>query len=302
MEQVRERTLEVLGEIELDPEDRLLADGFVYEMLLAHEYQHNETMLQLLQMIEAYDPVEVDGSPAAEAVTEGPEMVRVDGGAHEIGAPPEGFAYDNERPRHRVELEPFLIDRAPVTSGAYIAYLEETGAEPPMYWERDGEGGWVRTAMGRTEEVDPTLPVIHVSWNEADAFARWAGKRLPTEAEWEAAAAGASLDRANLDVLSLDPPPPARTPTVRRSGEAQCSATSRSGRARTSPISRLRPFPYPEYPRSSSVTPTRSCAVGPGPPAQRDPDELPQLGPARAAAIFSGIRCARDESEGKPGS
>ncbi len=98
MEQVRERTLEVLGEIELDPEDRLLADGFVYEMLLAHEYQHNETMLQLLQMIEAYDPVEVDGSPAAEAVTEGPEMVRVDGGAHEIGAPPEGFAYDNERP------------------------------------------------------------------------------------------------------------------------------------------------------------------------------------------------------------
>ena len=90
-----------------------------------------------------------------------------------------------------VELESFRIDRTPVTNADYIAYLEESGAEPPMYWERDGEGGWVRTAMGRTEEVDPQLPVIHVSWEEADAFARWAGKRLPTETEWEAAAQGA---------------------------------------------------------------------------------------------------------------
>src|SRR4029077_8647649 len=183
MEGVRERTLEVLGEIELNPGDGLLADGFVYEMLLAHEYQHNETMLQLLQMIESYDPVEVDRSPAAEKVADGPKTVRVDGGARDIGAGAAGFAYDNERPRHRVEGEPFLIDRPPVTNGDYLAFLDATGPEPPMYWERDGEGGWVRNAMGRTEEVDPSLPVIHVSWNEADAFARWAGKRLPTEPE-----------------------------------------------------------------------------------------------------------------------
>ncbi|HKH23669.1 MAG TPA: DinB family protein, partial [Solirubrobacterales bacterium] len=98
MEQVRERTLEVLEKIELDPADPLLADGFVYEMLLTHEYQHNETMLQLLQMVESYEPVEVDGSPAKEAVTDGPEMVKVEGGPHEIGAPDLGFAYDNERP------------------------------------------------------------------------------------------------------------------------------------------------------------------------------------------------------------
>src|SRR3954464_2507275 len=207
MEGVRERTLEVLGEIELDPEDRLLADGFVYEMLLAHEYQHNETMLQLLQMIEAYEPVEVDTAPAAEAVAEGPEMVRVEGGTHEIGAGPKGFAYDNERPRHRVEVAPFLIDRTPVTNGEYIAFMGETGGERPMYWERDGEGGWVRTAMGRTEEVDPRLPVVHVSWQEADAFARWAGKRPPTAAEWEAAAAGANRERANLDQRSFGPAP-----------------------------------------------------------------------------------------------
>ena len=73
-----------------------------------------------------------------------------------------------------------------MTNGEYAAFVEETGAEPPLYWEREGEG-WVDTAMGRREPVDPAQPVIHVSWHEADAYARWAGKRLPTEHEWEAA-------------------------------------------------------------------------------------------------------------------
>ncbi|MGZ5308897.1 MAG: SUMF1/EgtB/PvdO family nonheme iron enzyme [Solirubrobacterales bacterium] len=204
MDQVRARTLEVLEEIDLEnPDDPRLADGFVYEMLLAHEHQHNETMLQLLQMVEGYEPVRTDPGPAAEPVAEGAEMVRVEGGAYEVGAPPRGFAYDNERPRHQVELESFEIDRTPVTNAAWIAFLEETGAEPPMYWARDGEGGWARTAMGRRELIDPELPVIHVSWNEADAFARWAGKRLPTELEWEAASAGADRERANLDLLAF---------------------------------------------------------------------------------------------------
>ena len=210
MEQIRERTLEVLDDMELDPANPLLADGFVYEMLLAHEHQHNETMLQLLQMIESYEPVRTDDGPASEPVADGPETVAVPGGEHEIGAgPPEqGFAYDNERPRHSVQLEAFEIDRTPVTNAAYMTFLEENpDAEPPMYWERDGEKGWVRTAMGRREEVDPALPVIHVSWNEADAFARWAGKRLPTEFEWEAAAAGADRDRANLDLFAFGPAP-----------------------------------------------------------------------------------------------
>jgi iron(II)-dependent oxidoreductase len=129
MDGVRERTLEVLSGIELDPEDPLLDDGFVYEMLLAHEYQHNETMLQLLQMVESYEPVEVDGAAAAEPVADGPDMVRVEGGTHEIGAGEAGFAYDNERPRHRVEIAPFLIDRTPVTNGAYMAFMEEAGGD-----------------------------------------------------------------------------------------------------------------------------------------------------------------------------
>jgi iron(II)-dependent oxidoreductase len=249
MDQVRERSLEVLGEIELDPEDGLLADGFVYEMLLAHEYQHNETMLQLLQMVEAYESVEIDRGPTAEPVEDGPEMVLVGGGPHEIGAADVGFAYDNERPRHGIELAPFLIDRTPVTNAAYMAYLEETAADPPMYWERDGEGGWVRTAMGRTTDVDPRLPVIHVSWNEADAYARWAGKRLPTEAEWEAAAAGSDRVRANLDQLSFGcAPAGAYADAASDSGAVQMLGdvwewTSSDFTAYPG----FAPFPYPEY-------------------------------------------------------
>ena len=101
LEEVRERTLEVLEEAELDDtDDPLLRDGFAYEMLIAHEHQHNETMLQLLQMVERYEPPVSDPEPSAEPVGEGPEMVLLDGGEHEIGAPREGFAYDNERPRH----------------------------------------------------------------------------------------------------------------------------------------------------------------------------------------------------------
>jgi gamma-glutamyl hercynylcysteine S-oxide synthase len=187
---VRERTLEVLEEVEIgaDVDDPLLREGFVYEMLLAHEQQHNETMLQLLQLVDGYEPLrDADRGPAADAAPSAPEMVAIEGGEHEVGAPSTGFAYDNERPRHSVALDPFEIDRSPATFGAYLAFVEETGAAPPLYCERDGSDGWVRTAMGRRDPVDPAQPVVHVSWHEADAFAQWAGKRLPSEQEWEAA-------------------------------------------------------------------------------------------------------------------
>jgi gamma-glutamyl hercynylcysteine S-oxide synthase len=187
MADVRERTLEVLDTVDLSPDaaDPLLREGFVYEMLLAHEHQHNETMLQLLLMVEGYEASRPLG-PAAVEPDGGPEAVTIAGGAHSIGAPPTGFAYDNERPRHEVELAPFEVDRTPVTNAAYTEFIEATGAEPPLYWERDGDG-WVSTAMGRRAPVEPDHPVVHVSWDQADAYARWAGKRLPTEFEWEAA-------------------------------------------------------------------------------------------------------------------
>jgi gamma-glutamyl hercynylcysteine S-oxide synthase len=210
LDDVRARTLEVLDEVELgdDAEDPLLREGFVYEMLIAHEHQHNETMLQLLMMVDGYElPESLGLSPGVGHLSPGQApgqlarrfeyppvrevphprgSIRIAGGEYKIGAPARGFAYDNERPRHLVELESFEIDRWPVTNGEYMRFIEETGGEPPLYWERDGDG-WVDTTMGRREPVDPDLPVVHVSWDEADAFARWAGKRLPSEQEWEAA-------------------------------------------------------------------------------------------------------------------
>lgn len=203
MADVRARTLDVLEGVEIGPEveDPLLREGFVYEMLLAHELQHNETMLQLLQLVDGYElPLCLSGGRSSgrsaainttAAGGAGPVdaagTIKIEAGPYPIGADSRGFAYDNERPHHSVELPAFEIDRTPVNNGAYLSFMEDTGAEPPLYWGDDGEGSWVNTARGRRDPIDPSAPVTHVSWHQADSFARWAGKRLPTEFEWEAA-------------------------------------------------------------------------------------------------------------------
>jgi iron(II)-dependent oxidoreductase len=304
LEEVRERTLEVLDEVDLDdPDDPLLRDGFAYEMLIAHEHQHNETMLQLIQMVDRYEPTRTDPDPTAEQVEEGPEMVLVEGGEYEIGAGEPGFAYDNERPRHTVELRPFWIDRAPVTNGSYAEFVDETGAEPPMYWERDGEGGWVRSAMGRSEPLAPEQPVVHVSWHEADAFARWSGKRLPTEEEWEAACAGADRERANLDQLAFGTAPAG----AYADGASDCGAVQMLGDVWEWTASEFRAypgfeaFPYPEYSQvflgdqykvlRGGAWATRTNLIR---PSFRNWD-LPER-----RQIFAGLRCAKDASTPDP--
>jgi iron(II)-dependent oxidoreductase len=274
MADVRERTLDVLDGVEIatDAEDPLLREGFVYEMLLAHELQHNETMLQLLQLVDGYElPAAVasvlDSSrSAAQKATLPVEMIRVEAGAHEVGAPSRGFAYDNERPRHGVELTAFEIDRTPVANGAYLAYMKDAGAEPPLYWEREG-GYWVDTARGRRAPIDPFDPVLHVSWEQADGFASWDGKRLPTEFEWEAA-------RPRLDGLGYG-----------------WEWTSSDFLAYPG----FRVFPYREYSEvffgdSYKVLRGGSWATHPrvARPSFRNWD-LPQRN-----QIFSSIRCARD--------
>ena len=298
LEQVRERTLEVLEQLDLgSSDDPLLADSFVYEMLLAHEHQHNETMLQLLQMVESYRPLETDQDASRDPVSEGPEMVSVEGGRHQVGAPADGFAYDNERPRHPIELDSFLIDRTPVTNGAWIEFISDTGAEPPMYWQRDGEGGWIRTAMGDDERVDPELPVIHVSWDEADAFARWAGKRLPTELEWEAAAAGADRERANLDQLSFGCVPAGSYSDA----ASDCGAVQMLGDAWEWTSSEFtaypgfEPFPYPEYSQvffGDTYKVLRGGAWATRRSVIRNSFRNWDL--AERRQIFSGVRCAKD--------
>ncbi len=296
---VRDRTLDVLDGLDLETtDDPLLRDGFVYELIVAHEHQHNETMLQLLQMVESYEPVRRDPGPASEPVPDGPEMVLVEGGPVEIGAGPAGFAYDNERPRHTVELEPFWIGRTPVTNAAFAQFVDETGAEPPRYWERDGEGGWVRTTMGTTEAVDPALPVIHVDWHQAHAFASWAGKRLPTEFEWEAAAQGADRGRANLDQLAFGCAPagayadaPANCGAVQMVGDVwEWTSSDFEG------YPGFEAFPYSEY-SEVFFGPEHKVLRGGAWAARRDVIrtsfrnwDLPER-----SQIFSGLRCVRED-------
>jgi iron(II)-dependent oxidoreductase len=137
----------------------------------------------------------------------GPAEVLVEGGPFTLGTSDEAWAYDNERPAHTVDLAPFFIDTTPVTNGAFLAFVDDggyadrrwwtapgwkwrqqAGLEHPEFWRREGEGAWSRLRFGYVEPLPPAEPVQHVCWYEADAFARWAGKRLPTEAEWEKAA------------------------------------------------------------------------------------------------------------------
>jgi iron(II)-dependent oxidoreductase len=209
MDEIRGRVLARLEATDLDDANPLLRNGYVYRMVLQHEYQHNETILQTLQL-KLGDPYSPPGrfdlpTGAADGAAAG-EMVRFPGGTVEIGTDDRSAAYDNERPLHQVEVRPFFIDVNPVSNGEYLAFMAAGGYDRPEYWSEAGrrwlaesgarspkywfisESRWVTRTMDRTGPVDPAHPVSHVCWYEAEAFARFAGKRLPTEVEWEAAA------------------------------------------------------------------------------------------------------------------
>ena len=209
MASVRERMLGALDGV----------SPFVAEMLVQHEHQHNETMLQTLQLA-APGVFVPDRRPARGRAARG--TLEVAAGPFEMGAGERGFAYDNERPRHTVRLRAYRIDAAPVTNEAYSAFVEDGGYSRPELWSDEGwtwlqrEGAqrpryW--TAAGRerrfdrVDPIEPELPVMHVSWFEADAYARWRGARLPTEAEWERAAAMVEPERGHLDQLDFGPGP-----------------------------------------------------------------------------------------------
>jgi iron(II)-dependent oxidoreductase len=204
--EVRERALGVLTRVELGTDGNpLLADGFVYRMVIQHEHQHCETMLAALQLRDGAYPLP-DWEPPSARTLERPEVL-VDGGAFELGTSGDPWAYDNERPAHAAATGPFWIDTAPVTNRAFLEFVQAGGyddrrvwteagwawrreerAEHPEFWRPEGGASWSRVRFGHVESLPPDEPVQHVSWYEADAFARWAGKRLPTEEEWERAA------------------------------------------------------------------------------------------------------------------
>lgn len=183
---------------------RLVQDGFAFGMIVQHEQQHDETMLATHQLRAGPPVLSADPPPAARTRVDG--EVFVPAGAFDMGTSTEPWALDNERPAHRVDVPAYFIDAAPVTNAAYAAFVDDggyddarwwttdgwrhrtdAGLEAPLHWTRDA-AGWLATSFGRTAPVVPDAPVVHVCFHEAKAYAAWAGRRLPTEAEWEKAA------------------------------------------------------------------------------------------------------------------
>jgi iron(II)-dependent oxidoreductase len=164
-----------------------------HELVLRHELQHQETMLQAL----ALGGLLPDGWGAPAPVSGEDAWITVPGGSFALGAAPGGFAYDNERPRHTVEVAPFAIARRPVTNATWLTFTEGGGYERRPWWSHESwmwkEEYDIGDCPSAVRTGDPDAPVVHVSWFEADAFARWAGARLPTEAEWERAATSGQI-------------------------------------------------------------------------------------------------------------
>jgi iron(II)-dependent oxidoreductase len=261
--EVRERALDVLAAATEkstgapSEEQRPLFEGdFVFGMVAQHEQQHDETMLATHQLrrgphvLDAPDPP----APMSRATDVAHGEVHVPGGPFTMGTSTEPWALDNERPAHAVDVPAFDLDAVPVTNGAYQRFIEDGGYRDsrwwhpdgwaqvqkaqlgaPLFWHRDGDNWW-RRRFGYTERVPPGEPVMHVCWYEADAYARWAGRRLLTEAEWEKAArydpeSGASRrypwgdaepgpGHANLGQRHLRPAPAGAYPA----GAAPCGA------------------------------------------------------------------------------
>lgn len=195
--------------------DPLLRGGFVYGMVIQHEHQHDETLLATRQlMLDRATPPpgsSPSGGRAGAVPADRPDDVLIPGGTFVMGTDrtTEPWAYDNECGPHEVELAPFRLDTVPVTSARYLEFMADGGyhdarhwspdgwawvererAAGPLFWKPEGDGAWSVLRFGRRIDLADVAhePVQHVCFHEAEAFARWVGRRLPTEAEWERAA------------------------------------------------------------------------------------------------------------------
>jgi gamma-glutamyl hercynylcysteine S-oxide synthase len=318
---------------------RLLTGAFAFGMIAQHEQQHDETMLITHQLRKGAPALTAAPPPAPPAgALSLPREVLIPGGPFTMGTSTELWALDNERPAHTVTVPAFYLDTTPVTNAAYQEFLadggydeprwwgpagwdhrQRAGLTAPLYWRRDGTG-WVRTRFGVTEPVPPAEPVMHVSWYEAQAYATWAGRRLPTEAEWEKAArhdpaTGRSRrfpwgdedptpERANLGQRYLQPAPAGSYPA----GASPAGARQLIGDVWEWTASDFLPYPgftawpYREYSEvffGSEYKMLRGGAFGVAPVACRGTFRNWDY-PIRRQ-IFAGFRTARDAGPSVPG-
>ncbi|GGI85940.1 hercynine oxygenase [Saccharopolyspora subtropica] len=278
---VRDKVFDLLDRVPLEGR-RLVAQAFAFGMIVQHEQQHDETMLATHQLRKGPPALTAESPPPPPSEVLPPE-VHVPGGPFVMGTSTEPWALDNERPAHEVHVPGFFIDTTPVTNGQFLAFIDAGGYDDPrwwsevgwahrqradlrapLFWRRDGDR-WLRRRFGHVEPVPPHEPVVHVSFYEAEAYAAWAGRRLPTEQEWEKAArfdpgngrsrrypwgdADPTPEHANLGQRHLQPAPAGSYPA----GAAPCGARQLIGDVWEWTASDFRPypgfsaFPYREY-------------------------------------------------------
>jgi ergothioneine biosynthesis protein EgtB len=212
------------------------------ELGLHHEQQHQELILMDIKHVFSVNPLlpayQARRLHALASAAPPARWVEFAGGLHEIGHAGPGFAFDNEGPRHKVWLDPFRLATHPVSCGEYCDFIDDGGYSRPEFWLSDGwatvqqqgwqaplywfaeDGEWRLFTLSGERPIEPAEPVCHVSFYEADAFARWAKKRLPTEAEWEVAADDLPLSGNFADGGHFhpcpDPTPEKREPGLRQ--------------------------------------------------------------------------------------
>jgi gamma-glutamyl hercynylcysteine S-oxide synthase len=331
--EVRDKALDVLERAPLRGR-RLVEQGFAFGMIVQHEQQHDETMLATHQLRAGAPVLHAEPPPPALAPPRAREVL-VPAGGFLMGTSTEPWALDNERPAHPVELPAYWIDTAPVTNGQYAEFVAaggyddrrwwsaegwrhrvDAGLVAPQFWERDAAGDWWRRRFGVLEPVRPDEPVVHVCFHEAAAYAAWAGRRLPTEAEWEKAArydpaSGRSrrypwgdeeptAAHANLGQRHLQPAPVGAYPR----GASALGVHQLVGDVWEWTSSGFHPypgfemFPYPEYSQvffGGDYRVLRGGSFGTDPAAVRS--TFRNWDHPIRRQIFAGFRCARSAGD-----